>query len=683
MAQQASRSASGWHADGRRCQRFGAVLIGLLAIASGAGCGSSEGGTPGSASSRCAMRLESEAQYDLALTGSGSCPGSVRLTLRVATGDPIHPEWYAAGRAPVVVQGKWRLEAAGATRSVVVSNPGAAAVSLVGLEWTAADLGVPADRLLHNGYQSWSYTGVEAIPAVIADAAQGTAPHAGDDENPLAEVSGVSWWYTALAGDDSRGLVAGADGGTVFKTYIAADGNRMRIIQGVTGDAITLRPGENRTLDGLFITLGDVVSGLDAYARHVATLHPPVAPRHQPLGGWGSWNLYYDQVTAALLREEMAWAHDRLVSLGLTDFLLDDGYEPRWGRWQASERFGADLGTLSAEQTALGLTPAVWVAPIYVNVDDPVVTEHPDWFLHTFDGELRIFSQFGGPRFATLDVSHPDARAFVVSQLEALRAVGYRTFKLDFLYAGAIEGVRQQPMTALESYQLWMRAVRDALPEAHLLGCGAPQLPSVGWVDSMRTGPDIAYTMVPAPRYGFYAGQARHTALRSFTDAWWRLDPDVVLLRGDRIQDVDAWSIVVADALAGGNYLLGDGRQAGELRARMALDPEILAMRDGVAARPRDAMKEKDPQLIASPLFDLKGETAVPHVWKKRSADGRRGWLAVFAWRADPYRTDVELPRGTVEIVPPMSAAGGTTTQAIEGRQTIEVPLHAVRLFRW
>jgi hypothetical protein len=668
---------------GRRRSRgyFGALFIGVLLSLGAEGCGSSENAT-GISPSACVMRLESDAAYDLVLTGSGSCPGSLRLSLRVAIGDPSDPVWHAAAAAPVQVQGRWRLEAGGATRTVTVSNPGPAEVSLVGLEWTATDAPVQADRMLHNGYQSWSYTGIEAIPSAIVDE-HGTAQHAGDDENPLAELPGVSWWYTALGGDDGRGIVVGADGGTVFKTYVAADGTRMRIIQGVTGDSINLSPGESRRLDGLFIVLGDVVPALDAYAHRVGALHPPVTRRRKPLGGWGSWNLYYDQVTAALLREEMSWAKEHLVSLGLTDFLLDDGYEPYWGRWEASEKFGADLGSLSAEQSAIGLTPAVWAAPIYLKADDPAVSEHPEWFLHRFDGTLRIFSQFNGPRFATLDVTHPDARAFVVRQLEALWSLGYRTFKLDFLYAGAIEGVRQQGVTALESYQLWMKTFRDALPDAHILGCGAPQLPSVGWVDSMRTGPDIAYAMAPIPRYAFYAGQARHNALRSFTDAWWTLDPDVVLLRGDRIQDVDAWSSVVSDAMTGGNYLLGDGRQAGDLRARMALEPEILAMRDGVAARPLDVMKERDPQPISSPLFDVRGETTVPHIWKKRSADGGRQWLAVFAWRGNPYATDVDLPGGTVEILPPTSAGGQTMTQPIEGRHTLDVPLHAVRLFRW
>jgi hypothetical protein len=94
-------------------------------------------------------------------------------------------------------------------------------------------------------------------------------------------------------------------------------------------------------------------------------------------------------------------------------------------------------------------------------------------------------------------------------------------------------------------------------------------------------------------------------------------------------------------------------------------------------------LAQTDPRLIPIQLLDPYGETEVPHLWEKRAADGRRTWLAVFAWRGDPYRTDVELPPGTVEILPPASASATSTTQPIAGRQTIEVPRHGVRLFRW
>src|SRR5208283_2651712 len=111
-----------------------------------------------------------------------------------------------------------------ATRPVSVTNTSAAPVTLVGLEWAtdSGGVGLAVDRLVHDGYQSWTYTGVESIPATMTDA-NGTAPNGGDDEN-LVEVAGVSWWWTAVTDANGNGLVAGADGGTVLKTYIAADG---------------------------------------------------------------------------------------------------------------------------------------------------------------------------------------------------------------------------------------------------------------------------------------------------------------------------------------------------------------------------------------------------------------------------------------------------------------------------
>jgi hypothetical protein len=169
--------------------------------------------------------------------------------------------------------------------------------------------------------------------------------------------------------------------------------------------------------------------------------------------------------------------------------------------------------------------------------------------------------------------------------------------------------------------------------------------------------------------------------MRAFTDAWWSLDPDVVLLRGARLTDAEAWTAVVSAALGGGTYLVGDARQAGELRAAMALDPNILAMRDGAAARPRDLTGGVDPSVYPSPLLVGSGETAVPHVWEK-AVRGAVRWVAVFGWQSDPsYATELELPRGAVEIVAP-SGAGVATLRPMEGRVRVEVEGHAARLFR-
>jgi len=622
----------------------------------------------------CDVARADDASVSVRLVGSGACAGTIALRLRVATGAPNAPVWSDAASAPVRVDEVWTKTNSGAFESVVVlTNSSSAPVTVVGLEWSARTADLPAvDRLLHNGYQSWTYTGVEPIPDAIVDA-NGTAPHGGDDENPLGEIAGVSWWWTALADANGRGAVIGATGGTVFKTYVAVD-SRVRVVQGITGDAITIAPGATKTLDGLYVAMGDVSARLDDYARAVAALHPPAVPRHAPLAGWGSWNLYYAHITAADLRTEAAWAAQKIVPLGMHDFLLDDGYETHWGSWSASPAFGADLGTLDAEQVAAGLSPAVWMAPLYVKTDDPLVAANPTWFVHAADGSLRTYTNIG-PDYAALDVTSDGARAFVVRSLQAMRAAGYRTLKIDFLFGGAIEGTRAQPMTSLESYAAWMKTIREAVPDVHLVGCGAPILPSVGWVDSMRIGPDIAYDTSPAPTYPFLSAAARHVAMRAMTDAWWALDPDVVLLRGAAIDDAAAWTTIVASAMTGGNYLLGDGRQAGDARLAMALAPDILALaRAPGAARAIDLTAATDPKLFVSPLLAGNLATAVPHVWKKASADGAHGWIAVFAWDADGFATDVALPAGSREITP--SGSGAATAH-------VSVPVHGARLFAW
>jgi hypothetical protein len=318
-------------------------------------------------------------------------------------------------------------------------------------------------------------------------------------------------------------------------------------------------------------------------------------------------------------------------------------------------------------------------------VTDPLVSAHGDWFVHTPDGKLRTYTNFG-PSYAALDVTHPDARAHVTTSLQNLWGWGVRTFKLDFLFGAALEGVRQEPITGLQSYARWMQVIRAAVPDAHLVGCGAPLLPSVGTFDSMRTGSDIAFSVSPGPSYPFLASEARQTITRGFTDRWWALDPDVLLLRGSGITDAEAWTAVVSNALAGGNALFGDLRQASASRQAMALAPELVGLlRDGRAARPLDLPAQLEAAPVASPLItQLQGdETRLPHVWKKTSADGAHGALAVFGWDVSGTSAQVELPASAKELVPPSDTSATVTTAPLSGTQTISVPKHGARLFVW
>lgn len=623
----------------------------------------------------CTLRGQSNGTADGLLAGSGSCTQRLSFSLRVGTGSATAPTWADPAAAGLAVEGSWTAAGATATRSVRVHNTGTTAVDLVALEWALPWDSPLGHTMLHQGYQSWSYTGVEPVPAQV-EMRNGTAVHGGDNGNELDEKPGVSWWMTWVSDPEGNALVLGATGGSVLKTYVAVERSLIRLIQGATGDALHLAPGATVELDGLFVALGPVNATADAYAAAVAELHPrPGAAT--PQMGWGSWNLYYDDIDATTLANETAWAADNLLPLGMPVLLLDDGYPPAWGQWTADLSFGATLESVAAQQRAVGLEPALWVAPLTADASAPVVTAHPEWFVATTTGAVLHQRLAGGRDVVHWDLTQPQAREHLLGQLQTLAQAGFGMLKIDFLFSGAVEGVRSQEVTALQHYHLALQAIRNALPGVHLLGCGAPLLPSAGMVDSMRTGPDIAFVVAREPTYAFVAGQARHTALRAFTDRWWVMDADVVLLRGASLTDNAAWTAVVSAAFSGGNWLLGDGQQAPPHRLAMAVAPQIRALVDGVAARAEQPQSQVDPDLLFSPLLDLNAAAAVPHVWRKPYANSTQA-VAVFGW-SDGFSAHVALPDGAQEVVPPTPTSALTLLMPPEG--VVEVAPHAVRLF--
>jgi len=111
--------------------------------------------------------------------------------------------------------------------------------------------------------------------------------------------------------------------------------------------------------------------------------------------------------------------------------------------------------------------------------------------------------------------------------------------------------------------------LRDAAGDRFILGCGAPLLSSIGLVDGMRIGSDVA---------GYWGGDGTPDGpgLRNAASAtlarlwmhgrWWANDPDCVLVRGSDTQlsmaEVQAWASIVA--LSGGMLFAGDDLSAVE-----------------------------------------------------------------------------------------------------------------------
>jgi alpha-galactosidase len=246
--------------------------------------------------------------------------------------------------------------------------------------------------------------------------------------------------------------------------------------------------------------------------------------------GWCSWYGHGPGVTQADVTQTLRDLDQ--LDLPVDVVQLDDGYQAGIGDWlTALPSYGSPWES-AREIEGSGRTPGVWTAPFLVGADSDLARAHPGWLV----GDAVASDQHWGQLIRVLDVTHPEAQEWLQDVFRTLFARGFRFFKLDFLYGGAMDGRRSADCSPLDAYVLGLQLIRDAVgPEAVLLGCGAPLLPSIGLVDAMRVSPDVAPewdpplgdVSQPGMSSALLAGRAR---------AWqqhrlWTLDPDCLLTR--------------------------------------------------------------------------------------------------------------------------------------------------------
>ena len=153
----------------------------------------------------------------------------------------------------------------------------------------------------------------------------------------------------------------------------------------------------------------------------------------------------------------------------------------------------------SSASAQRGLRAGIWIAPFLVGSRSRVAAEHPDWLVRDSDGTPVQALHNWGQDTHPLDVTHPAVREHLARVFGWFTGIGIDLFKIDFVYAAALAGRRHDPdVTDEQAYRDGLDEVRAAIgPDAYLLGCGAPLLPSVGKVDGMRVSADTAPQWAP------------------------------------------------------------------------------------------------------------------------------------------------------------------------------------------
>jgi alpha-galactosidase len=495
-----------------------------------------------------------------------------------------------------------------------------------------------AISVAQTGWQSWS----RATPPVALAEAFGSLPiiHA-PPLPPTAAAPILSPWMTLLRLDDARSLLLGftsardQNGTIVIEPTV--DGHRCVASSHLEG--IALQPGATLRSEALLLLFDlDDTAALASYADELAATMD-ARPWPHPITAWATWYQFYTGCTEADVVRNVAMLAANRERLPLDYIRVDDSFQAHVGDWLTiNDTYPRGMPALAETIKAQGFRGGIWMAPFLVSEHAALFREHPDWVLRDDHGEpvLAIFNWQA--RHYALDPTHPEVERWLTHVIRTmLDTWGNDYLMVDFLYAAALRGRRYDPtLTSVQAYRRGLTIIRQAAGERYVLGCGAPLAPSVGMLDGLRIGPDVATSWaIQGDSDG--SEPATLNAIRStLARGWmhgrlWINDPDPPILRAHdtNLTSVEVATLATVIALSGGVLQLSDDMTALEPE-RIAIAERLLPpsnqaavpggpYHDGLPSRAVLSIERPWERWLVATLFNWgdapRDTTFVPAVW--------------------------------------------------------------------
>jgi alpha-galactosidase len=435
-----------------------------------------------------------------------------------------------------------------------------------------------------NGWQSWNYAGTLSKDDQFPRTRLGplAEPMRLSKGSPRLQKGGHfhSDMFAILGDRNSRrGWLAG---------YLSQD-QAFGLLEGWVGegppamrmwselDGVRLMPGVEFVTDWAALELVDLDKFPTEYHYiNAVSIQNDVRVRHQAQTGWCSWYHAFEGVTQDHLRQNVDWVKQFRDELPLELIQLDDGFEQKVGDWfEFKDSFPGGLEGVSETISQSGNVPGLWLSPFVASRNSTIARDHPDWILRNRFG-IPVNPGFLWNSFpAVLDITRSEVQDYIAEVIKkCVDDLGYKYLKLDFLYAGALDGKRSDPdITRAQALKNTFSIIREAAGlDTKILGCGCPIGSGIGIFDYMRINPDVAPHWLPQ-----YAGinvifnreeglpgakNALLTAInRSFMhNKWWINDPDCLLIRDTEteltVDEVQTLATVIA--LSAGSIIVSD-----------------------------------------------------------------------------------------------------------------------------
>ena len=289
---------------------------------------------------------------------------------------------------------------------------------------------------------------------------------------------------------------------------------------------------------------------------------------------WCSWYYSYHLLDQERLNNYVKEFKRQKESVPFRYIQIDAGYFPSVGDWlEPYDRFPDGLQESAKVISDAGYGAGIWIGPFMVGDESRVFGEHPEWMLKNKDGSyVRRWKQYNEPKvwgyrdcdYYVLDTSHPGAMEYLRNVFTTMRKWGYTLYKTDFMLwsmADSSEVDRYVPgKTSFEYYREVLDMIRSCIgEESSWLGCIAPFLPSLGYMDMMRIGGDVGAQW---EKHGFGPiNMIREIVGDSyFNHVYWTNDPDATMLRDFHIhlKPAEVESLALLQAVSGGLITTSD-----------------------------------------------------------------------------------------------------------------------------
>jgi alpha-galactosidase len=498
-----------------------------------------------------------------------------------------------------------------------------------------------------NGWQSWNYAGTLDIGDSSPWSRFGPIDHPMriNTDTPRPKIKGhfISDFFAVFGDRTTRlGFILGflsqrQTFGTI-ESYVHPLHPTLRMWANM--DGVCVEPDQTFTTDWAYLELIDLdfTNPFDNYFEAVAS-ECDVMVQHVSPVGWCSWYHAYESVTEEWMMENIQWASDNRERVPMDIIQLDDGYETEVGDWYSwKESFPNGIEPICMGIRESDFKPGIWIAPFIAKRRSQVAHTHPEWILRKRN-KLPINPGFLWDSFPyVLDITHPEVLEYIGNLVaDFVHEMGFEYLKLDFLYAGALPGMRyDRSLTRAQGLYRALQMIRDAVGEqTQLLGCGCPVGSGIGIFDAMRIGPDVAPHWKPYYRgieslleaeQGFPS--TRNAILTTVNrlpmhQRWWVNDPDCLILRtsDSNLSRAEALTLANVIAMSGGTLMLSDhlpslDEERVDWLARMI--PPLPQ-----AAKAVDWFDTSHPSKL---MMDLSGETGAWRLillinWKDQSTD--------------------------------------------------------------